>query len=119
MPRALGRANCTLGGTAPLGDAMRSAATTFGVELGPLSLDEYLAFLPDGARRAELRQLVQRLDRDLLDCEVSVVVRDDEVQPAALGATGGLGWSTWLGADARSCAAARGATTTRSLLEAS
>ncbi len=129
----LGRRNCTLGGIAPLGDEMRSATTTFQIWIGPVGEADYLAFLPNGSRRQELCRLVDRLNTDQLDCEIAIEVEPDAIRPARLGPNDaardaasddaeasehgrqGLGWNTWLGADANALAPARGDSVARSL----
>jgi type VI secretion system protein ImpH len=117
---ALGVANCTLGGTAPLGCELRAATTTFGVAVGPLELADYLAFLPDGERRRQLTALIDRCNGDLLDCEITVAIEPAAIVPCRLGdggdaPAGRLGASTWLGPDSPRLAGDLGAATTRSL----
>jgi type VI secretion system protein ImpH len=93
----LGAANATLGSTAVVGSHVWDRQHKFRVRLGPLTLDQYRAFLPGGAR---LRQLVDWVRMYLcfeLDWDVQLVLREDEVPKARLGAGHQLRWTTWLG----------------------
>ncbi|MCB9877486.1 MAG: type VI secretion system baseplate subunit TssG [Planctomycetes bacterium] len=108
---ALGRDNCALGGLCALGGEVRSATGTFGVHLGPLDAAAFRAFLPGGPRRRELTDLVDRLNGEALDCEITVDIDPDEIEPTCIADPDQrLGWNTWLGARARSLAKARGET---------
>lgn len=93
----LGALNATLGTSAVAGARVWDRQHKFRVWLGPLTLDQYEAFLPGGMR---LRQLVDWVRMYLsfeLDWDVRLVLRQDEVPAACLGGRQRLGWTTWLG----------------------
>ncbi len=79
------------------------------VRLGPLTLAQYLEFLPTGAAYESLRSLLRFYGRDELGFEVQLVLRRDEVPGCELGREGAdaamLGWTSW----ARSAAMGRDA----------
>ncbi len=113
---SLGERNCTLGGLCALGQEIRSAATTYGVTVGPLPRDAYLDFLPGGSQRAALCALLDRLVGDDLDCLIAIAIAPEEAQPYHLGSPhGGLGSTTWLGEDAAHRAHALGDTVSQQL----
>lgn len=69
------------------------------IKLGPLSLSQYLDFLPDGSAFQALRALTRFFSNDEIDFEVQLVLRREEVPPCDLGAEGDrfprLGWVSW------------------------
>ncbi len=70
-----------------VGNAVRDASGKFRIQIGPLSMDEYLDFLPerDGARRVDA--LVRLYAPDYLDYDLLLVLNSDEVAPLRLGET--------------------------------
>jgi len=87
-----------LGKDLSLGDRVYDRSCTFRVALGPLSLEEYMAFLPCGDKMPELRELTDLLNGDGLDYEVELRLNKDEVPPLQLSSERTrLGWSSWLG----------------------
>lgn len=94
----LARANTRLGKDLCLGERVFDRSCTFRVALGPLSLEEYMAFLPCGDKMPELRELTDLMNGDGLDYEVELQLNVDEVPPLQLCApTARLGWASWLG----------------------
>ena len=70
------------------------------VKLGPLSLSQYLDFLPNGSAFQALRALTRFFSNDEIDFEVQLVLRRDEVPVCDLGSEGDespkLGWVSWV-----------------------
>jgi type VI secretion system protein ImpH len=94
----LGSANCALGRDLNLGERVFDVSSTFRVALGPVGLDDFMAFLPPGDKMPELRELVDLLNGDALDWEVELSLRAEEIPGLQLsGRAALLGWSTWLG----------------------
>ena len=89
----------TLGFGAVVGDEVWDQQSLVRIRLGPLSLDEYLDFLPTGTAYKALRSLVRFYSGDELDHEVQLVLKRDETPPCVLGEEGKgapqLGWVTW------------------------
>ncbi len=113
---SLGRPGATLGTGAVMGDRVWDRQHKFRLELGPLTLDQYEAFLsaPTPARessapassqptrlgRYPLRKLVDWVRFYLgfeFEWDVRLVLKKEEVPPMKLGTSGRLGWTTWLG----------------------
>lgn len=90
--------NTRLGRDLSLGERVFDRSCTFRIALGPMPLEEYMAFLPCGDRMPELRELTDLMNGDGLDYEVELRLREEEVPPLQLsGPSARLGWSTWLG----------------------
>jgi type VI secretion system protein ImpH len=102
---ALAAAHALLGQGAVLGRRVCDRQCKFRIELGPVSREEYEAFLPTGSR---LRPLVDWV-RNYLGHEYAWDLRlsliDTDVPVMTLGEAGRLGWSSWLGLRQRGQAA--------------
>jgi type VI secretion system protein ImpH len=88
-----------LGMGAVVGDEVWDQQSTVRIRLGPLTLEQYRDFLPDGSAHAPLRALVRFFAGNELDFEVQLVLRKEETPACELGseAPAGprLGWLTW------------------------
>jgi type VI secretion system protein ImpH len=89
----LGEATC-------IGERVWSRSAKFRIRLGPLSLEDYLALLPGGAPAARLAALVRGYVGDVLDWDVNLVLRAEEVPRARLGGDTRLGQTSWIGSRA-------------------
>lgn len=90
--------NTRLGQDLSLGGRVFDVSCTFRVALGPLPIEEFMAFLPCGDKMPELRELTDLLNGDGLDYEVELHLVEDEVPPLQLSSPQArLGWSSWLG----------------------
>jgi type VI secretion system protein ImpH len=88
-----------LGGGAIVGDEIWSREAAIRLRIGPLSLSEYMDFLPVGSAWRPLQDLVKFYLRDSLDVQVQLILRRDEVPACELGqAAPGprLGWTSWV-----------------------
>ncbi|HWS56324.1 MAG TPA: type VI secretion system baseplate subunit TssG [Pyrinomonadaceae bacterium] len=94
---AAGR-NQRLGDTAVVGTRVWEQQGGFELALGPLSLEEFMDFLPTGWAFGPLCDLVRFYAGDELDFRVRLTLKAGEVPAARLGASGGarLGWTSWL-----------------------
>ncbi|MCS7314544.1 MAG: type VI secretion system baseplate subunit TssG [Bryobacterales bacterium] len=85
---------------AVIGDEVWESQARVRVRLGPLTLEQYLEFLPTGSAFEPLRALIRFFAGDQLDFEVQLVLRRDEVPCCELGAETGaaprLGWVSWI-----------------------
>ncbi len=88
-----------LGMGAVVGDEIWDQQSTARIRLGPLTLDQYRGFLPDGSAHEPLRALVRFFAGNELDFEVQLVLRKEETPGCELGGEGPagprLGWLTW------------------------
>jgi type VI secretion system protein ImpH len=70
----------------------------FRISLGPLDYDEFVAFLPDGPRMAELCALTRAYVGPELSFDVQLTAKGREIPDLVLSKTSTprLGWNTWL-----------------------
>ncbi len=85
-----------LGSGAVLGARVWDQGGGIEISLGPLSLGQFLDFLPVGRGFRALGQLVRFALGDTLDVAVRPVLKAAEVPPCRLGCGPRLGWSSWL-----------------------
>ena len=83
-----------------VGDEIWDQQSRVCVRLGPLTLAQYLDFLPGGEAHRRLRALTAFFAKGEFDVEVQLVLRRAEVpacelQPAVWG-TPQLGWTSWV-----------------------
>ena len=82
-----------------VGDEIWDQQSCVRIKLGPLTLQQYLHFLPEGSAHQPLRALVRLFSGNELDFEVQLILRKEETPPCELGAEGPaaprLGWLTW------------------------
>jgi type VI secretion system protein ImpH len=95
----LGRARASniMGMGAIAGEVVADRQNKFRLVLGPLSLDRYLRFTPQGVDLPTLVEWVRGFVGYEFVWEVELRVRNDNTPPARLEDKGKLGWSTWLG----------------------
>ena len=88
-----------LGVGAVVGDEVWDQTARVRIRIGPLTLDQYMEFLPTRPAFEPLRVLTQFFSNGEFDFEAQLVLRREEVPPCVLGAevAGGprLGWTTW------------------------
>jgi type VI secretion system protein ImpH len=82
------------------GDEIWDQQSRAQVVLGPLTLAQYLSFLPIGTAAEPLKSLVRFFAGDALQFEVKLVLKREEVPRPSLGVPGAaepmLGWTTWM-----------------------
>lgn len=92
--------NECLGLGAVVGDEVWSQQSKIRIVLGPLSLEKYLEFLPDGSNWEPLRSWVRFFSNDEWDFEVKLILEREQVPACELGAEDAsgpqLGWVSWL-----------------------
>jgi type VI secretion system protein ImpH len=68
--------------------------------MGPLTLEQYLDFLPGGEAHRRVRALTSFFAKGEFDVELQLVLRRAEVPPCELKFGGGvvpqLGWTSWV-----------------------
>jgi type VI secretion system protein ImpH len=94
-----------LGINAVAGSRVWDVQGAFRVQLGPLDYHEFAAFMPSGARMAELAALVRSYAGPALSFDVQLSLKAKEIPSMRLSAdeeTGSrLGWNSWLPTDRR------------------
>jgi len=89
-----------LGFGAVVGDEIWSQQSRVRIILGPLSLERYADFLPDGESFEPLRAWVKFFSNDEWDFEVRLILERENVPACTLGAEGvsgpQLGWVSWV-----------------------
>lgn len=91
------RASSIMGVGAIAGEVVADRQNKFRLVLGPLSLEQYLRFTPQGRDLPLLIEWVRGFVGYEFVWEVELRVRNDNTPPARLEDTEKLGWSTWLG----------------------
>lgn len=83
-----------------VGDAVWEQQSRVRIRLGPLTVSQYLDFLPSGSAYEPLRALTRFFSGDELEFEVQLILRREEVPPCELGseqeASPMLGWLSWM-----------------------
>ena len=95
-----GKANHVLGGRAIIGTRVWDHQSKFRIRLGPLSVSQYLAFLPNGSGYRSLRSILRFLIGDELDYDAQLCLLAKQV-PATILTTKAmrrplLGWTSFL-----------------------
>jgi type VI secretion system protein ImpH len=86
-----------LGGGAVLGGAVWDRQHKFRLEVGPLTLKQYEAFLPGERQTEALAAWVRMYTCMEFEWDVRLQLEAGEVPALTLGRSGRLGWTTWLG----------------------
>lgn len=93
-----GSVRFALGEMACVGQKVFDIAGKFRIVLGPLTLAQYLTFLPKGANASMLHYLVRLYAPDHLDFDVELILKTAEIPPLRLGDKGmQMGLTTWSG----------------------
>lgn len=94
-----GSESTMLGGGAVTGDEVWDPQSAARLRLGPMTLDRYLEFLPDGTAFPKLRAMCRFYAGQDIDFEIQLVLRREEAPKCQLGAAGAtaprLGWVSW------------------------
>lgn len=85
-----------LGQDTVIGERVWQRQDKFRVCLGPLSLEQYSAFLPNGRSFKALAEAVLNYVGPELLWEMNLILDHDEKPVTCLGKSGALGWTSWL-----------------------
>jgi type VI secretion system protein ImpH len=91
-----------LGIGAVAGDAIWDQQSAARITIGPLTLKQYMDFLPEGTAWQPLRAITRFFSGDEIDFEIQLILHRDEVpacEPGGRNSEGmmpQLGWSTWV-----------------------
>jgi type VI secretion system protein ImpH len=82
-----------------VGDEVWNEQARVRIRLGPLSLAQYMDFLPDGTAYQPLRSLARFFAREEMGFEVQLVLKREDVPGCELGredeTAARLGWISW------------------------
>jgi type VI secretion system protein ImpH len=96
----LGETNGQIGIDAICGSWARESQTKFRINLGPMSYDDFIRFMPTGDRLCSIFSLVKYMVGIEYEFEIRLFLKQEEVPLCALGmetpACPQLGWSTWI-----------------------
>ena len=92
----LGMRNVALGATALAGERVWQRDMRARLVIGPLSKEDYEAFLPGAERAVALERMLTLLGCVTLEYEVRLVLRRADVGASQLGAGSRLGWDAFL-----------------------
>jgi len=84
-------------GGAVLGEVVPDRQHRFRIVIGPVDLEQYLRFTPDGEDLPLLVDLVRGFVGKSRHWQLELKLKPASATPATLGAEQQLGWSTWLG----------------------
>ena len=88
-----------LGFGAVVGDEVWDQHSRGRIKIGPLTLGQYLDFLPNGTAFEPLRAITRFFSNDEIDFEAQLILRRDDVPRCEVGAEGEasplLGWVSW------------------------
>ena len=85
-----------LGQTIAVGGRVWDHQSKFRIRIGPLRQEDFARLLPTGRSLKAVQAIVRNYIGDQLDWDLNPVLAESEVKPIQLGATGRLGWNTWL-----------------------
>jgi type VI secretion system protein ImpH len=88
--------NGCLGSDTVIGERVWQRQDKFRIILGPLSLDQYEAFLPSGKSFDALVAVVRNYVGLEYLWEVNLILKKEEKPVTCLGKSGALGWTSWL-----------------------
>lgn len=86
-----------LGRTTSIGTRVWSRGAKFRLRIGPLGFEDYKRLLPGSASVTRLTSIVRAHVGDVLDWDVNLVLRGDQVPRAMLGGDTRLGQTSWIG----------------------
>jgi type VI secretion system protein ImpH len=87
----------TLGINATIGASTWQCQHKFEIVIGPLTMAQFVEFLPGARALTALRDLVRLYTNDEWSWQVRLLLKAEEVPRARLDSTSRLGWTTWMG----------------------
>jgi type VI secretion system protein ImpH len=91
--------SCQIGIGAVAGDAVWNPSGRARIRVGPVPLETYKEFLPDGSAYASMRAITRFFTNDCLDFELQLVLERNYVPAVELDSDGAtparLGWTSW------------------------
>lgn len=93
-----GNLSSQLGVGAVVGTAIWNEQARVRIRVGPVGLEDFTRFLPNGQACDELRQVVTFYSEEPVEFELQLVLRRDQVTGTVLGSASSLplGWGSWV-----------------------
>lgn len=91
--------NMQLGASTNVGGEVFSRSSKFRIHIGPISLSDYMRFLPDQYSLRRIKSIVRNYLGDTMDWDVKLVLKKEDVSGSILGSEARLGHTTWIGND--------------------
>jgi len=85
-----------LGRSITIGSRTWDCQSKFQIRFGPLGLKDYEDLLPGGASLKRLKALVRNYAGEVLNWDLRLILKKEDVPALRLGGRGRLGWTTWL-----------------------
>jgi type VI secretion system protein ImpH len=92
----IGARNSALGVDMLVGASIFSVQDKFRIRIYVKDMEDYVRFLPSGARCEPLNDIVFFYLGEQLDWEVELAIPRGAVEPVRIGTFGQLGWTTWM-----------------------
>ncbi len=86
----------SMGKSILVGSRIWDCQTKFRVEVGPVSLSDYLRFLPGGDSLSRLSSWISNYVGDELIWDLKLILMKEEIPRLRLGQAGRLGWDGWV-----------------------
>lgn len=87
----------TLGISTFIGRYMWDIQHKFRIVLGPMSLENYLSFLPGCKARQQLKDWVRQYINYEFEWDAQLLLKSEDIHPYQLGSNLSLGYTSWLG----------------------
>ena len=91
------RASSFMGSGAVMGEHVPDRQYRFRIVIGPLDVEDYHRFTPQGADLLRLIEWVRAFVSEEFDWELELQIKPRSAPPAVLGGPQQLGWSGWMG----------------------
>lgn len=91
------RASSFMGSGAVIGGHVPDRQYRFRIVIGPLDIDDYHRFTPQGPDLLRLIEWVRAFVSEEYEWELELQIKPQSAPPAVLGGTQQLGWSGWMG----------------------
>ena len=78
-------------------DSCWTRSSKFRIRIGPLSIENYRKLLPGNGSLERLREIIRNYAGDVIDWELNLILKAEDVPEAELGSETMLGMTSWSG----------------------
>ena len=86
-----------LGQNTNIGDRCWTRSAKFRIRIGPLSIENYRRMLPGNGSLERLREIIRNYTGDVIDWELNLILKAEDVPEAELGSETMLSKTSWSG----------------------